>query len=48
MAGLVIVLGSHSYMLSMGGLSVDEMNGHAILNIAAGILLAAGWLTRKA
>lgn len=46
--GLVIVLGSHVYMLSMGGLSLEEMNSHAILNIVAGILLAAGWLTRKA
>jgi|GEM_PF-969222 len=46
--GLVIVLGSHIYMLSMGGLSLEEMTAHAVLNIIAGILLATGWFTRKA
>lgn len=48
LVGLVIVLGSHIYMLSMGGLASEEMNAHAILNVVAGVLLAAGWLTRKA
>ncbi len=46
--GLVIVLGSHIYMLSMGGLAPEEMNAHAVINIVAGLLLATGWLTRKA
>lgn len=45
--GLVIVFGSHIYMLS-AGLTPDQMMGHAILNLVAGCLLVAGWLTRKA
>ena len=45
--GLIIVLGTHIYML-IAGLPQDQMVPHAILNIIAACLLAAGWLTRKA
>ena len=41
--GLLIVLGTHLYML-VAGLPVDQMNGHAILNLVAAFLLAAGWM----
>ena len=45
-AGLVIVFGSHVYML-LAGLPESQMTGHALLNLLAGIVLATGWLTRK-
>ncbi len=41
--GLVIVLGTHIYML-VAGLPVEQMMPHAVLNIVAAVLLAAGWL----
>ncbi|HEY4504576.1 MAG TPA: hypothetical protein VJI73_02290 [Candidatus Paceibacterota bacterium] len=44
--GLVIVLGTHLYML-VSGLTINQMTGHALLNLLAGILLATGWLIRK-
>lgn len=44
--GLFIVFGSHVYML-VAGLPPSMMMGHAVLNLVAGCLLAAGWLTRK-
>ncbi len=47
MIGLLIVVASHIYML-MGGVTPDQMMAHAWVNIVAAILLAAGWLTRKA
>lgn len=45
--GLVIVVGSHVYMLT-AGVSADQMMGHAVINLVAAALLAAGWLSRKA
>jgi len=45
--GLAIVLVTHIYMLAVG-LPAEQMGAHAMLNIVAGILLMAGWLTRKA
>jgi len=47
LVGLVVVFGSHIYML-MGGVTPDQMMGHAVVNLVAAVLLAAGWLTRKA
>ncbi len=47
MLGLIVVFGTHIYML-MGGVTPDQMMGHAIVNLVAAVLLAAGWLTRKA
>ncbi len=47
MIGLLVVFATHIYML-MYGLTLDQMMGHAGLNIVAGVLLMAGWLTRKA
>jgi len=44
--GLVIVLGSHIYMLAVG-LAQDQMTSHALLNLFGAIILAAGWLSRK-
>lgn len=44
--GLLIVLGTHIFVL-MGNLSIELVPVHSYLNIAAGVLLAAGWLTRK-
>ena len=45
--GLVIVVGSHIYMLT-AGVPADQMMGHAVINLVAAVLLAAGWLSRKA
>lgn len=45
-AGLVVVFGTHFYMLALG-LPEDQMTAHAVLNLVGGVLLAAGWLTRK-
>jgi hypothetical protein len=45
--GLLIVVGSHVYVL-MGNVGIELVPAHSYLNIVAGILLAAGWLTRKA
>lgn len=45
--GLVIVMGTHIYML-MAGLAPEQMMGHVVLNLVAGGLLASGWLSRKA
>jgi hypothetical protein len=47
MIGLLIVIGSHIYVLS-GYLGAELVPIHSYLNIVAGILLMAGWLTRKA
>jgi hypothetical protein len=44
--GLFIVFGAHVYMLT-SGLTPDQMTSHAILNLVAGFLLMAGWLSRK-
>ncbi len=44
--GLFIVLGTHIYML-VAGLPLEQMTAHAILNLVAAGLLAAGWLSRK-
>lgn len=44
-AGLVIVLGTHVYMLAYG-LPEAQMTGHAWLNLVAGLLLAGGWVKR--
>ncbi len=41
--GLIIVLGTHIYML-IAGLPAEQMMPHAVLNIVAAVLLAAGWL----
>jgi hypothetical protein len=46
--GLLIVVGTHIYMLMLGGLPYEQMNAHALINVLAGFLLAAGWLSRKA
>lgn len=43
--GLFVVLGTHIYMLTVG-LPSEQMTAHAILNIVAVFLLAAGWLKR--
>ena len=45
--GLLIVIATHIYMF-VSGLPAEQMPAHAILNIVAAILLATGWLTRKA
>jgi uncharacterized membrane protein len=45
--GLLVVLATHLYMI-MGGVTPDQMMGHAAVNLVAAVLLAAGWLTRKA
>ncbi len=47
MVGLLIVVASHIYMLTVG-LPAEQMTAHAVLNLVAGVLIAAGWLTRKA
>ncbi|MBI3632435.1 MAG: hypothetical protein HY225_03235 [Candidatus Vogelbacteria bacterium] len=47
MVGLLVVFATHIYMLSYG-LTPDQMTGHAGLNLVAGVLLVAGWLSRKA
>lgn len=44
--GLLIVFGTHVYML-VASLPAEQMMAHAILNLFAGVLLAAGWLSRK-
>lgn len=44
--GLLIILATHLYMLTVG-LALEQMTAHAILNLIAAGLLAAGWLTRK-
>jgi len=41
--GLLIVVGSHIYML-VAGLPEDQMIPHAIVNLVAAALLAFGWL----
>lgn len=41
--GLAIVFLTHIYML-VAGLPESQMVGHAIANLVAGVLLAAGWL----
>lgn len=42
-AGLLIVVATHVYML-VAGLPEDQMMPHAVLNLVAGALLAAGWV----
>lgn len=46
MIGLFIVFATHIYMLAYG-LPQEQMFGHAVLNLVAGILLMSGWLSRK-
>jgi len=41
--GILIVLGSHIYML-VAGVPEDQMIPHAILNLVAAVLLATAWL----
>ena len=48
LVGIFIVIGSHIYMLALGGLPLEQMGAHAIANIVAGLLIMAGWLTRQA
>ncbi|MFA5987387.1 MAG: hypothetical protein WC797_01915 [Candidatus Paceibacterota bacterium] len=43
--GLILVFGSHIYML-VYGLAPELMTPHAILNLVAGVLLMTGWLKR--
>ncbi len=43
--GLAMVAGTHAYMLTYG-LLPEQMVGHAVLNLVAACLLAAGWLRR--
>jgi hypothetical protein len=47
MVGLFIVLVTHIYMLAYG-LPQEQMSAHASLNLLAAVLLASGWLSRKA
>ncbi|MEI8339641.1 MAG: hypothetical protein WCF94_03175 [bacterium] len=47
MIGLVMVFGSHIYMLAVG-VPQSQMMAHAGFNILAGVLLMMGWLSRKA
>ncbi|MFA6006879.1 MAG: hypothetical protein WC764_04120 [Candidatus Paceibacterota bacterium] len=47
MAGLFVVVVTHVYMLVVG-LPETQASAHAIVNIVAGCMLVAGWLTRKA
>lgn len=37
--GLVIVLGTHLYMLLAGGLPANQVMPHAVLNLVAGALV---------
>ena len=41
-AGIVIVFGTHIYMLGFG-LPASQMTAHAILNLVAGALLSYAW-----
>ncbi len=43
--GLVMVAGTHAYMLAYG-LLPEQMAPHAVLNLVAACLLAVGWLRR--
>lgn len=45
-AGLLIVFGTHVYMLTVG-LLPEQMTAHAVVNIVAAFLLVGGWLSRK-
>jgi len=45
--GLFIVLGSHIYILTVD-LELELVPIHSYFNIIAGLLLMAGWLSRKA
>ena len=47
MIGLVVVVGTHIYVLT-ANIPAEQIPAHSILNIVAGVLLMAGWLTRKA
>lgn len=40
--GLIIVLGTHIYMIAYG-LPPEQMMGHAIINLIAGILMFMAW-----
>ena len=46
MIGLLIVIGSHIYILT-ANVGIELVPAHSYLNIAAGIMMMAGWLTRK-
>ena len=43
--GLVIVVATHLYMLTLG-LPASQMMGHAILNLIAAALIGFGWMKR--
>jgi hypothetical protein len=43
--GIVIILGSHIYMLAVG-LPEDQMTAHAIINLVAAALLATAWFKK--
>ncbi len=45
--GLFIVLGSHIYILT-ANVGLELVPAHSYLNIIAGLMIMAGWLTRKA
>jgi len=45
--GLLIVVGSHIYILAASNLGLEIVPAHSYLNIFAGVLLIAGWLRRK-
>lgn len=47
MIGLFIVIGSHIYILT-SNVGVELIPAHSYLNIVAGLMIMAGWLSRKA
>ena len=47
MIGLFVVIGSHVYILT-ANVGIELVPAHSYLNIIAGVLLMAGWLSRKA
>lgn len=44
--GIIIVLGTHIYM-ALYGLPPEQMFGHAILNIIAGLCILVAWKKTK-
>lgn len=45
--GLIIVVGSHIYIIT-ADVGLELVPAHAYFNILAGLLLMAGWLSRRA
>ncbi len=43
--GIIIVFGTHLYMLGFG-LPAEQMYGHSVINLAAGSLLAYSWFSK--